>query len=93
MKITINSIETRTSATKGDYAYGKATINKKDNTTRDVTVMSFGKQFESVREMLVEGTQVEVNAVFDKGVLKILSPYTPKADNDADAGADMANAA
>jgi hypothetical protein len=47
VKLTINSIETRNSATKGDYAYGKGTINKKDGSTRDMTIMSFGAQFAS----------------------------------------------
>jgi hypothetical protein len=83
MKLTINSIETRTSETKGDYAYGKGTINKKDGSTRDVTVMSFGAQFASVRDSLVEGATVDVNAVFDGGVLKVLSPYVAKTSDEA----------
>lgn len=74
MKLTINSIETRNSATKGDYAYGKGTINKKDGSTRDMTIMSFGAQFASVRDILVEGAMLDVSAVFDGGVLKILGP-------------------
>ena len=83
MKITIASLEVRNSATKGDYAYGKGVINKKDGSEKAVTVMSFGKQFESVREILVAGATVEVNAVFDGGTLKVLSPFVAKVADEA----------
>jgi hypothetical protein len=85
MKITVNSIETRTSATKGDYAYGKGVINKKDGTEKAVTIMSFGAQFASVRDILVEGATVDVNAVFDGGTLKVLSPFVAKEADEAQA--------
>ena len=82
MKITIATIETRTSATKGDYAYGKGVINKNDGTEKPVTIMSFGAQFASVADILVAGATVDVNAVFDGGTLKVLSPFVPKAQAD-----------
>ena len=85
MKIAIDSIETRNSQTKGDYAYGKGTIQKKDGTTKAVTIMSFGAQFASVRESMVAGATVDVNAVFDGGVVKVLSPYVAKTQDDAQA--------
>ena len=81
MTLTIDSIETRNSETKGDYAYGKATINKVDGTSKAATIMSFGPQFASVRDQLVEGAQIRVNAVFNGGILKILSP-APAAQTD-----------
>ena len=85
MKIAISSIETRTSDAKGDYAYGKGEIQKNDGTTKAVTIMSFGAQFASVRDSLVAGATVEVNAVFDGGTVKILSPYVAKTQDDAQA--------
>ena len=83
MKITVASLEVRNSATKGDYAYGKGVINKKDGTEKSVTIMSFGKQFESVRDTLVAGATLDVNAVFDGGTLKVLSPYVAKVADEA----------
>ena len=84
MKITIATIETRTSENgKGEYAYGKGVINKKDGTDKPVTIMSFGPQFESVRDLLQEGATVEVNAVFNGGVLKVLSPFVAKEQGEA----------
>ena len=83
MKITIASLEVRNSATKGDYAYGKGVINKKDGTEKAVTIMSFGAQFASVRDTMVEGATLDVNAVFDGGTLKVLSPYVAKVADEA----------
>ena len=78
MKIKITSIETRTSATKGKYAYGQGTILKQDGTTRNVTIMSFGAQRESLKSSLRKGRTINVNAVFDGGVVKLLSPLVAK---------------
>jgi hypothetical protein len=85
MKITIASLEVRNSATKGDYAYGKGVINKKDGSEKPVTIMSFGAQFQSVADILVAGATVDVNAVFDGGTLKVLSPFVAKATDEAQA--------
>jgi hypothetical protein len=85
MKITIASLEVRNSATKGDYAYGKGVINKKDGTEKPVTIMSFGAQFASVRDTMVAGATLDVNAVFDGGTLKVLSPYVAKSADEAQA--------
>ncbi len=87
MKIAITSLEVRTSAAdKGEYAYGKGSILKKDGTVlENRTIMSFGPQFESVRDILVAGATVEVNAVFDGGTVKVLSPYVAKTQDDAQA--------
>ena len=71
MKLKINSIETRTGA-KGDYSYGQATILKKDGSERNTVVMAFGAQRDAVKKYLKAGRTVEVTAVFDGGVLKIL---------------------
>jgi hypothetical protein len=79
MKLKINSIETRTSESKGKYAYGKATLATK-NGPREVTIMSFGKQRESVSRYLRAGRNVDVSAVFDGGVVKILGPARKAAE-------------
>ena len=77
----IASVETRTSATKGKYTYGKATMLKKDGSTREVTIMAFGAQRDSVKSFLRKGRTVRVTAVFDGGVVKILGPQAaPKAE-------------
>ncbi len=83
MKITIASLEIRNSATKGDYAYAKGEINKKDGTNKPATFMAFGDQFASVRDIMVEGATIDVNAVFDGGTVKVLSPYVAKATDEA----------
>jgi hypothetical protein len=70
----ITSTETRKSATKGAYTYGKATMLKKDGSTRDVTIMAFGAQRDAVKSFLRKGRTVTVTAVFDGGVVKILGP-------------------
>ena len=85
MKLTIASLEVRNSATKGDYAYAKGEINKKDGTNKPATFMSFGAQFASVRDILVEGATLDVNAVFEGGVVKVLSPYVAKVADEATA--------
>lgn len=73
--MTLNTIETRNSEKKGPYAYGKATLHKKDGSTREgVTVMAFGAQHESVKGFLKAGRKIEVTAIWDGGVLKILGP-------------------
>jgi hypothetical protein len=83
MQITIATVETRNSETKGDYAYGKGVINKKGGGERAVTIMSFGPQFESVRDILKDGATVDVKAVFNGGILKILGPVEAKQDEAA----------
>ena len=84
MKIAITTVETRTSENgKGDYAYGKGTIMKKDGGERPVTFMSFGPQFESVKDLLQDGATVDVKAVFNGGTLKILGPIEDKQDEAA----------
>lgn len=84
IKLTIATVETRTSENgKGEYAYGKGVINKKNGTDKPVTFMSFGPQFESVRALLQDGATVEVKAVFNGGTLKILGPAEAKQDEAA----------
>jgi hypothetical protein len=76
----ITSTETRKSATKGAYTYGKATMLKVDGSTRDVTIMAFGAQRDAVKGLIRKGRTVKVTAVFDGGVVKILGPaQAPKA--------------
>jgi hypothetical protein len=85
--IKITSTETRKSATKGAYTYGKATMLKKDGSTRDITIMAFGAQRDSVKGLLRKGRTVTVTAVFDGGVVKILGPKAePKPAQEAVAG-------
>ena len=80
MKIKLNSVETRKSETKGSYTYAKGQILKQDGTTRDnVTFMAFGAQRDSVKSSLRKGRTLDVNAVFDGGVVKILGPASAKA--------------
>jgi hypothetical protein len=80
----IESTETRKSATKGPYLYGKATMLKKDGSTRAVTIMAFGPQRDSVKSFVRKGRTVKVTAVFDGGVVKILGPQAaPKVAADA----------
>jgi hypothetical protein len=80
----ITSTETRKSETKGPYLYGKATMLKKDGSTRDVTIMAFGPQRESVKSFVRKGRTVKVTAVFDGGVVKILGPQAaPKVAAEA----------
>ena len=75
MKLKIISIETRKSATKGDYSYGKANLVKKDGSVLEGrTIMAFGKQRASVSKFLRAGRNVDVQAVFEGGVIKILGP-------------------
>ncbi len=81
MKITLASLEVRNSEQKGDYAYAKGQINKKDGTVREnVTFMSFGTQFANVRDQLVVGAELDVKAVFDGGTVKILGMTEVQAD-------------
>jgi hypothetical protein len=80
----ITSTETRKSETKGPYLYGKATMLKKDGSTRDVTIMAFGPQRDSVKSFVRKGRTVKVTAVFDGGVVKILGPQAaPKVAAEA----------
>ena len=75
MKLKIVSVETRQSETKGAYTYGKANVIKKDGTVlENRTIMSFGAQRDSVKRFLRAGRNVDVSAVFEGGVVKILGP-------------------
>ena len=63
--------------TKKDVPYGKFQANvalKGGDVTR--TVMAFGDQFASVRDLLVEGQPVELAVQHDGGTLKIIG--TPR---------------
>lgn len=75
MKLKIVSLETRQSKTKGAYFYGKANVLKKDGSVLEGrTIMSFGKQRDSVKKFVRQGRNVDVSAVFEGGVIKILGP-------------------
>jgi hypothetical protein len=75
MKLKILSVETRQSETKGAYAYGRANVLKKDGSViENRVIMAFGKQRASVAKFLKGGRNIEVQAVFEGGVIKILGP-------------------
>lgn len=79
MKIKIASTSTRTSKAAGKYTYAKGSILKKDGSVREnVTFMAFGKQRESLVKRLRKGAELEVNAVFEGGTVKLLGLYEPK---------------
>lgn len=81
MKITIATTETRKSSNgKGNYTYATGSIQKKDGTTREnVVFMAFGAQRDALKSRLRRGAQLDVKAVFDGGVVKLLGLATPKA--------------
>ena len=75
MTLKINSLEVRKSQTKGDYAYAKGVQVLKDGSLgEERTIMSFGPQFASVRRFMRSGRKIVVQAVFDKGTIKVLGP-------------------
>lgn len=82
--ITFGSVETKTiqsgPSAGQKYATSRAVLNKKDGTTREVTVMAFGAQRESVAKLLRKGKTVTLSAVWDKRIVKIIGPRRqPKA--------------
>jgi len=81
MKIKLTSTETRKSANgKGNYTYAKGSILKQDGTTREnVTFMAFGAQRDALKSRLRAGRTLDVKAVFDGGVVKLLGLATPAA--------------
>jgi len=68
----INTLEVRTDKKGAAYAYGKATLTKKDGSTREDVIMAFGKAYESVKSFLTADKDVVVTANYDGGVLRIL---------------------
>jgi len=76
--ITLGAVSTKNTATGKNagqkYSVSRAVLNKKDGTTREVTVMAFGKQRDSVARLLRKGKTVTVSAVWDNRTLKIIGP-------------------
>jgi len=71
-KLTVATVDVRTDKSGNPYGYITGHITKKDETTREVVAMAFGKAFENTRRYLKEGKTVQLTAQFDGGVLKIL---------------------
>ncbi|WP_395334338.1 hypothetical protein WBP06_18280 (plasmid) [Novosphingobium sp. BL-8H] len=78
--VLLNNVETRTSATKGDYTYAKGRLVRRDGYPRPVTVMAFGPQRASVIDELVSGHTIKVCVTWDDRVLKIIGPARTKLD-------------
>ncbi|QAY80278.1 hypothetical protein [Sphingosinicella sp. BN140058] len=83
--VTVGAVETRTSATKGDYSYiAGSKISYKGRENLGV-VMAFGNQRAEVLEQLVEGNTVKLALQRDGGTLRVVGFPKERAPRQAKA--------
>ena len=70
--ITPASIESKTSATGGNYLLMSGATVAYGNVTQTRTVMAFGKSVADVQGMLAEGQPVELAVQYDGGSVRIV---------------------
>lgn len=82
--VTPGPVEILTGA-KGEYARmrGSKVVSARQP-EKTLTVMAFGKSLEDVRDLLEEGSSVDLAVQYDGGSMKIIGLPRPKAANEGE---------
>lgn len=76
--VTPATIEAKKTSKGGDYLIMRGAQVAFGTKTQERTVMAFGKSIDAVRDMLVEGSPVELAVQFDGGSVRIVGQVREK---------------